>query len=85
MFSNSVIEYCKYLTYILDVNKFIDNTDHSYPKPPIVGIPIGTNCAPFPVGLFVCLFVESFINGLLKGKTFIVDIYKQWVLRWSRW
>ena len=83
MFSNSVIDYCKYLTYILDVNKYLDNTDHSYLKSLNVGIPMGTNCVPVPVGLFIYLFVESFINGLLRAKTSFV--YKQWVLRWSRW
>jgi len=68
MFSNSVIDYCKYLTYILDVNKYLDNTDHSYLKSLNVGIPMGTNCAPFPVGLFVYLFVESFINAGFSGE-----------------
>ena len=32
----------------------------------MVGIPIGTNCAPLLVDLFLYLYEEDFIQGLLK-------------------
>jgi hypothetical protein len=32
----------------------------------MVGIPIGTNCAPLLVDLFLYMYEEDFIQGLLK-------------------
>jgi hypothetical protein len=32
----------------------------------IVGIPMGTNCAPLPVDLFLYSYEADFIQGLLK-------------------
>jgi hypothetical protein len=34
----------------------------------IVGIPMGTNCAPFPADLFLYSYEADFIQGLLKKK-----------------
>lgn len=58
-------ELCDALTYLID-NIFVEFQDKIYRQ--IIGIPMGTNCAPLVADLFLYCHEKQFMDKLVKNK-----------------
>ena len=58
-------ELCSALTYLVD-NIFVEFEDKVYRQ--VIGIPMGTNCAPLIADLFLYCHERNFMNKLVKKK-----------------
>jgi hypothetical protein len=61
----SEIEICELLDYLID-NIFVKFGDKTFRQ--VIGIPMGTNCAPLLADLFLFAYESEFLTNLVKSK-----------------